>query len=212
VNLVVAIGKRYGLEPYKTYEVPLLSNFGDDDYGNFSSELDHYVAQIVVDDTIRRSRQGVELPTASREKIRDYIRRLRELIDKSDVNDAKKSQMHARLDAFEAALGKKRFSIIELTLITIAFASAPGGFGETYKMVNELMDRITHVVAEAKVAEDETRVLPVIADMPALSPPHGAPSRETSGFTGPPPSRRERRPSASAPAFESGGMDDDIPF
>jgi len=37
------------------------------------------------------------------------------------------------------------------------------------------------------------------------------------GFSGPPSSRSEgrsegRRPSASAPAFESGGMDDDIPF
>ena len=33
------------------------------------------------------------------------------------------------------------------------------------------------------------------------------------GFSGPPAARSEgRRPSASAPAFESGGMDDDIPF
>ena len=36
------------------------------------------------------------------------------------------------------------------------------------------------------------------------------------GFSGPPAARNEggggRRPAASAPAFESGGMDDDIPF
>jgi single-strand DNA-binding protein len=40
---------------------------------------------------------------------------------------------------------------------------------------------------------------------------------ESTGFSGPPSSRSEgrsegRRPSPSAPAFESGGMDDDIPF
>ena len=35
----------------------------------------------------------------------------------------------------------------------------------------------------------------------------------STGFSGPPAARSEgRRPSASAPAFESGGMDDDIPF
>jgi single-strand DNA-binding protein len=36
---------------------------------------------------------------------------------------------------------------------------------------------------------------------------------ESTGFSGPPTGRSEgRRPSASAPAFSSGGMDDDIPF
>ena len=34
----------------------------------------------------------------------------------------------------------------------------------------------------------------------------------STGFSGPPAERRERRPAASAPAFESSGMDDDIPF
>jgi len=41
--------------------------------------------------------------------------------------------------------------------------------------------------------------------------------RSSGGFSGPPAARAEagggaRRPSANAPAFESGGMDDDIPF
>jgi single-strand DNA-binding protein len=36
---------------------------------------------------------------------------------------------------------------------------------------------------------------------------------ESTGFSGPPAARSEgRRPAANAPAFESGGMDDDIPF
>ena len=35
----------------------------------------------------------------------------------------------------------------------------------------------------------------------------------SAGFSGPPAARSEgRRPAANAPAFESGGMDDDIPF
>ena len=41
----------------------------------------------------------------------------------------------------------------------------------------------------------------------------GENSGDAGGFSGPPTTRSEgRRPSASAPAFESGGMDDDIPF
>ena len=41
----------------------------------------------------------------------------------------------------------------------------------------------------------------------------GENSGDAGGFSGPPATRSEgRRPSASAPAFESGGMDDDIPF
>ena len=36
---------------------------------------------------------------------------------------------------------------------------------------------------------------------------------DSGGFSGPPAARSEgRRPAANAPAFESGGMDDDIPF
>jgi hypothetical protein len=202
VNLLVAIGKRYGIEPFTDYSVPTLSDFGDNAYGDFSTELDHYAAQIVVDDTIRRSRQGVELPSASKDKIRDYIHQLRELIDKASLNDAKKAQLHARLSEFEDALGKRRFTIIELSLIAIAFASAPGGFDQSIGLVNRLIGQITTVVAEAKVTEDETRSLPVIPQMPALSPPQPK-------FKGPSP---RRSPAPSAPPFESGGMDDDIPF
>jgi hypothetical protein len=86
VNLIVAIGKRYGIQPFRNYEIPFLSDFDQNDYGNFSSELDHYVAQIVVDETIRKSRQGVELSLASKQKIRDYVARLKDLIDQSDLN------------------------------------------------------------------------------------------------------------------------------
>ena len=35
---------------------------------------------------------------------------------------------------------------------------------------------------------------------------------DSAGFSSPPARSEGRRPSASAPAFESGGMDDDIPF
>ena len=35
---------------------------------------------------------------------------------------------------------------------------------------------------------------------------------DNAGFSSPPARSEGRRPSASAPAFESGGMDDDIPF
>jgi single-strand DNA-binding protein len=35
---------------------------------------------------------------------------------------------------------------------------------------------------------------------------------DSAGFSSPPARTEVRRPSASAPAFESGGMDDDIPF
>src|SRR5689334_7692508 len=34
----------------------------------------------------------------------------------------------------------------------------------------------------------------------------------STGFSGPPAAREGRRPAATAPAFEPGGMDDDIPF
>jgi hypothetical protein len=205
LNLVVAAGKRLGIGPFLEYEVPKTDSFRDIDFDEFKAELDHYVTQMALDNSIRARRDSVELPSATKDKVRAYIHQLKLLVDKLTIPDRDKRRLLRALEEFEKALDGKRLPLIKLTSIVLYVALLPGGLGESYNVMHELVDKVVHVIADAKQTEDDQRQLPA-PEAPAMLMP---PRKKEEGFSGPPP---RRRASASAPAFESGGMDDDIPF
>jgi hypothetical protein len=202
MNVVVASGKRLGIGPFVNYEMPKTDPFHESDFNEFKAELDHYMTQMALDNSIRGKRDAVELPSSTKDKIRSYIHQLKLLVDKLNVPDRDKNRLRQSIEEFEKALDGRRLSLLKLTKIVLYVALLPGGLGESYNLMREMVDKVVHVVAEAKQTEDDQRQLPATEEPALLMPP-----RRTT-FEAPP----RRRPSSSAPAFESGGMDDDIPF
>lgn len=198
MNIVVAASKRYKIEPFASMSVPKMDDFGDRDYRQFASELDHYITQLVIDNSVRDSRDLVPVPEKSKEKIRNYIRNLREYVEKADITDAKRSKLLERLDEFEKELEKRRLSVTAVGRLIIAIAVVPGGLWQSAEIVAKLANNIVEVVAEAQIADEETKILPAIIEPARLSPP-----REEN---------RNTRAARPATGFDTGSIDDDIPF
>jgi hypothetical protein len=188
MNVVVAAAKKYEIEPFSTLEVPRLKNFGAEDHRQFKADLDHYLTQLLLDNSSRAKRDSVLISQELKDTIRTYVFHLRDLIEKaSDLDESKRQVLLRRLSEFEAELNKKRLNLMAVTILAVTLAGAPGALWSSADVANKLLSNILRVVGEAKLADDATRLLP--------------PSAAPMVITGP-------RHAATKPP----GMDDDIPF
>lgn len=178
VNIVIAVAKRYEIEPFSKMDVPTFNQVQNNDaYSNFKLELDHFTAQVVVGNTIRGKRDSVAVSEKTKASIRTYLSALRDAIDKADLSDARREALLKKLVEFEAELEKRRLSLLALTRLTLAIAVIPGGVWQSGEIAMKLVSNVIQAVGEAKAAEDEARALEAPAPVKALppSPPRKAP-------------------------------------
>lgn len=200
LNVVVGAAKRYEIDALSTWQIPHIDNFGNSDYRQFQADVDHYVTQLAIGHSLRNRRDSVPIPQESKDKIRDYLRALRECIEKADMSDAKRANLLDKLTAFEAELEKRRLTLLALTRLMVSIAVVPGGVWASYDIASKLLNNVMQIVGEAKAADDENRQMPAL---PGEEAPKPLLLRAE---------ERKRPVRPSAPAFEPGGMDDDIPF
>jgi hypothetical protein len=193
MNVIIAAAKKYEIEPFATLSVPRLKSFGSDEHRQFKADLDHYLTQLLLDNSSRSKRDSVLISPKLKDTIRTYIFHLRDLIDKSDdLDEPKRQELLRHLGKFEAELDKKRLNLMAVTIIVITLAGAPGALWSSADVANKLLTNILRVVGEAKIADDAARRL--------------APSAAPMAITGP-------RPGEPVQGnFGSSDMDDDIPF
>lgn len=171
MNVMVAAAKRFDIEPFASMGMPALANFNATDHKQFKADLDHYVTQIAIGNTIRGRRDSVFIPATVKDRIRAHVAALRGEVEKAELGDAKRAALLDKLDKFQAELEKRRLTLVELTRITVAIAAVPGGVWASVDVTMKLVGNVMQAVGEAKATEDEERLLAAPAPMKALSPP-----------------------------------------
>lgn len=194
MNVVIAAAKKFEIEPFASLPVPRLEDFGIQDHRQFRADLDHYLTQLLLDNSSRAKRDSVFVSPELKTAIRKYLNPLRGVIEKADdLDEAKRQVLLRRLSEFEAELEKKRLSLMAVMVLAVTILGAPGALSSSYDVTAKLLTNILRSVGEAKMADDALRQLP----------PREAPM----AITGP-------RPDEGA-AFKRkarGDMDDEIPF
>lgn len=189
MNVVLAAAKRFEIEPFVTMDVPKQSRFGDSDHQQFKSDLDHFVTQLILDNSMRSKRDSIVVLPETKTQLRTYVSGLRQCIEKGNMTPAKRESLLKKLDAFEAELEKRRLSMITVARFAYAVLSVPGTLWASVDITQKLTTNIMQTVAEAKATEDGTKQLPAAIAPKALSAPRKAP-----------------------PSMFSGDLDDDVPF
>lgn len=192
MNVVVAAAKRFEIEPFYSMEVPQYSNFRDTDHRQFKSDLDHYVTQLILDNSLRAKRDSVEVLPKTKDQLRTYLSGLKQCIENGNMSAAKREGLLKKLDAFEAELEKRRLNMLAVARLAYLILSVPGTLWASADITHKLTTSIMQTVAEAKAAEDETKQLPAVAPAKALSAPR-------------------KLASSLASPFDS-DLDDDVPF
>ncbi len=193
MNVIVAAGKRFEIEPFTSIEIPRHSNYRASDYKQFESDLDHFVTQLVIDNSMRSRKMSVEIFPESKDKLRSYVNGLRTCIENSSMNDKKRKALLSKLDEFEKELEKRRMNFLAVTLLSFEILAIPGGIWASVEIAHKLITNITQTIAEAKQLEDQTRQIELTPAPKALSPP-----------------RSEDKPRSQSQAVTN--LDDEIPF
>jgi hypothetical protein len=193
MNVIVAAAKRFEIEPFVSMQVPRLDNFQERDHRQFMADVDHFVTQLMLDNSIRARSDSVEILPKSRDRIRSYVNGLRQCLEQANMSEAKREALLKRLDAFEHELERRRISILTVTRVVLEILAVPGGLWASADVATRLGTNIMQVVAEMKKAEDETRQLAPVAPPKKLSPP------------------RIETPAPTSSAFDT-ALDDDVPF
>jgi len=196
MNVVVAAGKRLEIQPFSSIEIPRHQNFANSDYNQFISDLDHYVTQLILDNSIRGKKLSVEILPQSKDQIRSYVHGLKECIEKANMQASKKKALLDKLEEFEKELEKRRMSFVSLSMLAISIIGAPGATWASVDIAHRLINNITQVFAEAKQTEDQTRRIGPQATPKALSPPRSP----------------ESKTDKHSLWQEGGDLDDEIPF
>lgn len=192
MNVVLAAAKRFEIEPFHSMDVPQYGDFQNKNYLQFKYDLDHFITQLVIDNSLRSRANSVEILPKSKETIRTYIHGLRTCIENANMVEKKRTALLRQLDALEAELEKRRVSMVAVARVAFALWAIPGSAWASYDVANKLISNVMHTVAEAKEEEDRQRVLPTSQPHKALSPP--------------------RRPQAAATSAGWDDLDGDIPF
>lgn len=175
MNVVVGLAKSYRIEPFVSMDVPRYENFDYRVHRQFRADLDHYMTQLMVNNSLKSKRDSVFIAPDLKEKIRKYVNGLKQAIDRSGLSDAKKASLLAKLAEFEAELEKRRLTLLAVTRLAVAVAMVPGGVWgsvEAGKAVNRLVSNVFQTVGEAKVVDDEEQrqLQPASAPLVLLPP------------------------------------------
>ena len=142
---------------------------------------------------------SVHLTSRTKARIELQINRLRTIIEDSDLPAHRKQSLMDKLDELSQELVKPRVRFANIMAI-LAVVSV--GVATTTSFLADAPDAlatITSLIGQDKEAEEAERLRLGHERTPAL------PAPET-------PAEHSRGRGASAPSFESSGMDDDIPF
>ena len=190
MNVVIAAGKRYGIEPFASMEVPRLADFNNNVHRQFRADLDHYMTQLLLDNSIRGKQDSVIIEPKTKDRIRNYLHNLKTCVENATLPEAKKAALLNKLAEFEAELEKRRLSLLAVARVTLEILALPGAVWASAEIAHKLMTNVLQTVHQAKVEEDEARRLPPVMPPAALSPP------------------RTEKPHIQA----SSSLNDDIPF
>lgn len=200
MNTIIAVAKRYDIKPFATMTVPPRKGFGTEDFTEFKVELDHYAAQLVLDNSIRGRRDAVEIESKIKDRLRQHVHGIKTLIDQADMPEPRRAALHKRIADFEAALDKPRVNLVTLagTIVAILAAAASVTQLADSPTMNKLVATIMSTIGQAKAIDEEKRELPPVTPPRPLLPPR--------------PPGEVKRPQKSSDKTFAADPDDEIPF
>jgi len=197
MNTIIAVAKRYGIQPFASMAVPARKRFDSESFVEFKVDLDHYAAQLLLDNSIRSKRDAVTIEPKIKGRLRQHIHGIKTLIDQADMPEPRRAALHKRIADFEDALEKPRVNVVMLAgvLVTILASAASVAQLADSPAMQKLVATIMSTIGEAKAVDEEKRELPPVQKPQALLPP---------------------RPTATEPQRDkqssSDPMDEEIPF
>lgn len=191
MNHVLAAADAYQIDGFEGWRVPS-HRTADlwDLYRDFAEAVDHYTVKVRIAAVNGRRAFSLTLSAPEKQKVRHYVEQIKEIIDKSSLETAKKEALYDKINDFLAALDKDRTTLQSVGEFVTGSAAI---LGEAAENAEPAWKWVRQIAAFFGVKVEEAQQIP--------------PPRHPKRIEGP----RKRLP-PPAPKEKSGHVDDDIPF
>ena len=136
----------------------------------------------------------MRLDASTKSKIRHYLEKIREIVDRLEVPLPKKEALTAKITALTDEVDRDRTRLDAYAGLALEMAATGGEVAHRLNPARKFLDSIAGLLGYAKQAEDARPSLPAPHERKRLTPP-----------------RKERLP-APEPPRQPDLLDDDIPF
>ncbi len=176
MNTIIGVAKRYEIQPFASMVVPPRKGFGSEQFTEFKVDLDHYAAQMLLDNSIRNKRDAVAIEPKIKDRLRQHVHGIKSLIDQADMPEPRRAVLYKRIAAFEAALEKPRVNVVMLAGAIVAILATAADVSTVIDSptMHKLVATIMTTIGQAKAIDEEKRELPLVQPPQPLLPPRPA--------------------------------------
>ncbi len=153
VNFILTAAKEYEFKPFSDAELPEFSAFDSVFFNNFTSEMGKVTGALILRRSARSKRNSVLITHDKKVRIRGNVEKIRDEIEKSHLEEAKKKRLFEKLDEFETELDKKRVDIAKAAIAIFEIMALPGAIWSSGEVMKMLYDDTLKIIAESKIKD-----------------------------------------------------------
>ena len=150
-------------------EAPLIQKIDEPTYINFRNSVDHYKAALKIRCARRKQGYSVRFDAATKEKMRHYLQKIRDILDKLEIDQRKKEALFQRVDALAQEIDRDRTHFDAFGALVIESAGVLDDAAGKMGNVRKVIDSLAHLFWGAR-QESELR-LPPRTEPKKIEPP-----------------------------------------
>lgn len=199
INNVLAAASELNIEELEYWIENRVETRKSSNFLDIKLDIDDAVNKIKIRNTPKAHTSSIHLDSEIREKIRDFVTKIRATIESVDMPIARKEALMNKLNAFANEVDRDRTRFEAFTALMIEAAGAAGKAETKLRPIRKWIDSIARLFHEARAIEDGRQRLP--PPQKRIEAPRQKPSLSSS-----------ERSSLSDPSKSDDEFDDDIPF
>lgn len=157
---VIAVIHELELSHEFTSKVPPINQVSYHTYLEFGKDVLYYRTRLQIRASRRSKGYSVKLDEVAKKKLRHLIDKIRETLDKLEIEERKRNALYAKLSALELEVDRDRTRIEVYGDLVVAAAGLVGEAGEKLEPVRKLLDSIAGVFHEARGMMNDVLQLP----------------------------------------------------
>jgi len=171
ISKVIAAINELGIAAQFETKIPRIHEVDFNTYAEFGKDVQHYRTKLQIRQSRRNKGYSVQFDSATKQKIRHHIEQLRIVIEKLEVDQAKKEILLKRLDAFVAEVDRDRTRFEAWAAVVIQAAEVLGDAAEKAEPARKWLDSIGRLIWGAKNDEYAAKQIHPPREVRRIEPP-----------------------------------------
>jgi hypothetical protein len=158
ISRTLAARTELSLNVLENWRVPAARDLDSDLYRNFIGDVDHYRTILEIRHSRRDKGLTVKFDATTKAKLRHYVEQLRELIARLEIDDWKRDDLSAAINAFELEIDRDRSRIGIVGQLFVTCGGILGDTAEAAEPARKWLDSISRLIWGSEMQERIERV------------------------------------------------------